>query len=327
MLRGSAAGLASLAGCGAANRLAGTPDHESSTGTPGPLSVDWMTAPPMPVRRTQTTAVALDGRVYAIAGAVDDAEAGRVDAYDSDDAQWHEVASYPTGLNHASAVAHRGNIHTFGGYTGSFLDSSPLDDHRIYDPSVDRWHEGRPLPTPRGALVAVKAGGQIHTIGGRSPDGPSDVVEAYNPDTDTWSEGAPMPTPREHLAAGAIDGGVYVVGGRQGLSPMVAAAERYDPGRDEWERVTPMPTARAGIAGDTLAGRLFVFGGEEVGKQVFEVVGVYDPDADAWSAVEPLPTPRWGLGVATLGGAIHTIGGGTAPSAGITRRHDVLRLD
>lgn len=281
----------------------------------------------MPVRRTQTTAVVTGGRLYVIGGVVDEAEAGRVDVYDPTDGRWRTVAPLPTGLNHTSAVAHEGRIHTFGGYTGSFLGSPPVEDHWVYDPDADRWTAGSPLTTPRGALVAATVDGTAYAIGGADAEGTTAVVEAYDLAADEWTDAAAMPTAREHLAAGAIGDRVYVAGGRQGLSPMVDATERYEPGADGWAARAPMPTARAGIAGDVLAGRLFVFGGEAVGERVFEAVEAYDPATDAWQSVDPLPTPRWGLGVATLDGVIHTVGGGAVPSADITAAHEVLALD
>lgn len=331
-----ACGSVSLAGCqglrlaGRATKTDTVPGTDTAaTGakpvTPSDLSVTWQRGPAMPNRRTQTTAVALDGRLYVIGGIVDSDE--RILAvYTPDESTWQSAAPPPKPINHTSAVAYDNRIHVFGGYSGSFLASSPLDAHWRYDPKTNQWSEATALPTARGALVAVVVGDRIYTIGGATDEGTTGTVEVYDPSEDSWRSAPSMPTAREHLAAGAINGDIYVAGGRQGLSPMVDALERYHPETDSWKQLSPMPTARAGIAGADLEGGLFVFGGEEVGKQVFEAVEVYRPEMDSWSSVTPLPTPRWGLGAATIDNSIYTVGGGAVPSSQETRTLEILSL-
>lgn len=333
LLRGLTAGIAAGAGCqGLAPSQDPTDptratdqDSAASTRSPGGLTVSWTSGPDMPLRRTQTTAVALDGRLYVIGGIVETVDRHTA-VYDPADGRWRRAAPPPEPVNHTSAVAFDGRIHVFGGYTGSFLGGDPLEAHWIYDPAEDAWTEGPPLPTARGALVAVVVDGRIYTVGGATADGTTDRVEVYDPAEAMWTTAPSLPTPREHLAGGAVADRAYAAGGRQGLGPMVDATACFEPGGDAWESRTPMPTARAGIAGATLAGFLFVFGGEEVGEQVFGDVSAYDPTADTWTTVEPLPTPRWGLGAATLDGRIYTVGGGAVPSAEETRTLEIMSL-
>lgn len=82
---GAAVGLAALAGCQGL-RSSGQPSAtdtttgpettatEVKTSIPSEFAVAWKIGPNMPNRRTQTTAVALDGRLYVIGGIVDDDE-------------------------------------------------------------------------------------------------------------------------------------------------------------------------------------------------------------------------------------------------------------
>ncbi len=333
---GVAVGVAAIAGCQRL-RPSGQPSAPDTTAGPettpvggtqsasNDIAVTWQRGPVMPNRRTQTTAVALDGRLYVIGGLVADGER-TVAVYDPSEATWTAAAPPPESINHTSAVAYDGRIHVFGGYSGSFLGSPPRETHWIYDPETDAWSDAPSLPTARGALVAVVVDDRIYTIGGATEEGTTAIVERYDPSEDTWHSAATMPTAREHLAAGTIAGHVYVAGGRQGLPSLVDLLERYDPATDTWERRAAMPTARAGIAGAVLEDRLFVFGGEEVGEQVFQEVEVYRPETDAWTTVAPLPTPRWGLGVATLGTSIYTVGGGAVPSGEETRTLEILSL-
>lgn len=173
LLRGLTAGLAAGAGC---QRLAPgqeptdptrATDQESaaSTRSPAELAVSWTSGPDMPLRRTQTTAVALDGRLNVIGGIVD-ADDRHTAVYDPADGRWRRAAPPPEPVNHTSAVSFDGRIHVFGGYTGCFLGGDPLEAHRIYDPAEDAWTDGPPLPTARGAPVAVVADGRIYTVGG-----------------------------------------------------------------------------------------------------------------------------------------------------------------
>lgn len=332
--RGAAVSLAAVAGCqglGSSDQPSATdPTAEptkNSTGTrttaSDEFSVTWDQGPDMPKRRTQTTAVALDGRLYVIGGIVDEGER-TVAVYDPGEATWSTAAPPPDPVNHTAAVAYDGRIHVFGGYSGSFLGSPPLNVHWIYDPKTNQWSDRPALPTARGALVAVVASDRIYTIGGTSEEDTTALVEVYDPAEGAWSTASSMPIAREHLAAGVIDGNVYVAGGRQGLNPMVDTLENYNPEKDTWKERTSMPTARAGIAGAVLGNRLFVFGGEEVGEQVFEEVEAYNSSTDSWTTVTPLPTPRWGLGAATIGDSIYTVGGGAVPSAQETRTLEML---
>lgn len=340
LLRAGLAGVASVAGLSGCQSLGGSgevsqpgtptltpaPDPADEPATPGELRVSWTAGPDMPLKRTQTTAVGLGGELYVIGGIVDRSADRHVAVYSPDEERWRTVAPPPEPVNHTSAVAYDRRIHVFGGYSGSFLGSPPLDVHWIYDPGADEWTDGPALPTARGALVANVADGRIFTIGGATAEGTTGLVEAYDPATESWTTAAAMPTAREHLAAGVIDDRIYVAAGRKGLSRLLDATEVYDPASDSWTALSPIPTARAGIAGDVLDGRLFVFGGEEVGEQVFEEVEVYHPPDDAWTPATPLPTPRWGLGVATIGDRIYTVGGGAVPSAEETRKLEILSM-
>ncbi|MFB6299484.1 MAG: Kelch repeat-containing protein [Halobacteriales archaeon] len=328
-LLGLTAAVGGLAGCNALTTQEEPTETKetakSATETGGP-SVKWATGPDLRRKRTQTTAVTVDDRIYVIGGITDENTERAMAVYDPTADEWTDTAAPPKPINHTAAAVHDGRIHVFGGYSGSFLGTPPLDAHWIYDPTTETWSNGPPLPTPRGALVAVTVDDRLVTIGGATADTTTSTVEIYHPTDERWTTGTAMPTAREHLSAGVIDGTVYVAGGREGLGQMYTTTEAYDPAADTWTTKAEMPTARAGIAGSTLDGWLFVFGGEEISTQVFEEVEAYHPDHDRWYQVTPLPTPRWGLGVTTHGNRIYTVGGGAVPSAEYTRRLEILEL-
>src|SRR5207249_542288 len=75
-----------------------------------------------------------------------------------------------------------------------------------YDPAADSWKSLGPMPTKRGAAVAVEVGGKIYVIGGattvagsKAPYftffGPSLVLttnEVFDPATNKWESRRPM---------------------------------------------------------------------------------------------------------------------------------------
>ncbi len=51
----------------------------------------------------------------------------------------------------------------------------------IYDPDNNKWSEGNPLPSPRGALAAEVIDGNIYAIGGvNSTHDPVTTNDVYN---------------------------------------------------------------------------------------------------------------------------------------------------
>jgi N-acetylneuraminic acid mutarotase len=213
----------------------------------------------------------------------------------------------------------------------------------IYDPATGAWHDGAPMPTPRGALAVAVLDGKIHAIGGNAPRGRelpahehgvsrSDrsvgTHELYDPATDSWTRLTPMPTARNHLGAAVIGGRIHAVGGRVPGDMELTTHEVYDPGTDSWTAAPPLPTGRSGIAVLACRGRLYVFGGETVRllvRKTFEQAERFDPATGRWQRLPPLPTARHGLGAVALGDAIYVVSGGPRP--GLTFSDANERLD
>jgi hypothetical protein len=236
----------------------------------------------------------------------------------------------------------------------------PIADVWEYDPAADSWKSLAPLPTKRGAAVAVEVGGKIYVIGGAttvadSKDpyftlfGPSLVLttnEVFDPATNKWESRRPMSVARNHAYAGAVNGKIYVIGGRTGHAFILSATntdvvEEYSPINDMWSAPKErMPTARSGGAWGTDGRRIYVAGGEVTTKELvgaFRAVEAYEPATNSWISLPPMPMPRHGIAGAVIGNEFHLVSG-MIQSAGAlsfldprlevhTGQHDVLELN
>src|ERR1700751_1006366 len=273
----------------------------------------------------------------------------------------------PRAPHHAAIAAANGKLYVIGGFvppkdtqipTGGAWE--PIADVWQYDPATDSWQSLAPLPTKRGAAVAVEVGGKIYVIGGAttvadSKDpyftffGPSLVLttnEVFDPATNKWESRKPMSVARNHAYAAAVNGKIYVIGGRTGHAFILSATntdvvEEYSPVSDMWSAPKErMPTPRSGGAWGTDGRRIYVAGGEVTTKELvgaFRAVEAYEPATNSWISLPPMPMPRHGIAGAVIGNEFHLVSG-MIQSAGAlsfldprlevhTGQHDVLELN
>lgn len=283
----------------------------------------WRTAAPMPTKRTEVAAAALDGKIYVVGGFEKPSLANvmnftitpTVEMYDPMIDRWTSKAPMPVGLHHVGIGVADGRLYVIGGYSRSGLTVwNPVRTVYAYDPVTDSWSERAPMPTARGALSVTEHEGKLYAIGGYDRKDNNAQVEAYDPVRNVWVIRAPLPTPRDHLASATVGGQIYAIGGRVNgdYSQSLVVTERYDPAADRWTRVSDLPTARSGITAAVVEGRIYVFGGEgDAGT--FRENEAYDPTRDTWRRMEPMPTARHGLGSAVVQSRIYVIGGGPTP--------------
>ncbi len=199
----------------------------------------WTNGSPIPTPRTEVSATAVGGSVYVIGGFNAQGQPTNiVEVYNTKNNTWSSAAPLPHPLHHtAAATSFDSKIYVIGGY----LDSqwNPSNRLFIYDPPKNQWHEGKRMPTARGALTANFVGGILYAVGGQSflsssssPSGILTTNEAYDPPSNTWKTKAPMLSARHHAASSVVSGKLYVIGGRvAGISPTVNVDvnEVYDP--------------------------------------------------------------------------------------------------
>jgi N-acetylneuraminic acid mutarotase len=120
----------------------------------GPMKSFWTKAAPMPTPRTEVSVTSLGDAIYVIGGF--DAYGHTTDIveiYSVKNNTWKRAAApLPHPLYHTAATSFDGKLYIVGG----FLDSQWTPSNRlfIYDPVENQWHEGKPMPTARGALTA-----------------------------------------------------------------------------------------------------------------------------------------------------------------------------
>jgi Common central domain of tyrosinase/Kelch motif len=327
----------------------------------------WKKAAPFPQPDEELYGAAVNGKMYVMGGWDEGKAAGLNYEYDPATDKWTQKRGMPRSAHHAAIATANGKLYVIGGFvppkdtqipTGGAWE--PIADTWEYDPAADSWKSLAPVPTKRGAAVAVEVAGKIYVIGGAttvagSKDpyftffGPSLVLttnEVFDPATNKWESRRPMSVARNHAYAAAVNGKIYVIGGRTGHAFILSATntdvvEEYSPVNDMWSAPKErMPTPRSGGAWGTDGRRIYVAGGEVTTKELvgaFRAVEAYEPATNSWISLPPMPMPRHGIAGAVIGNEFHLVSG-MIQSAGAlsfldprlevhTGQHDVLELN
>jgi len=264
--------------------------------------------------------VTANGRLYVIGGY--GAGKGRGINYEYDPASdvWTLKKPMARPAHHAALSEYLDKIYVFGGFVAPATGGGwePIDNVWDYDPVADDWKALAPLPSKRGAAVAVQVNGKVYVIGGATTaDGSKEVAispsttvknltitDVYDISTNTWTSAAPMALGRNHAFAGTIGGTIYVIGGRIAHSFVAASqptdvVEEYDPATNSWgAQWAKMPTARSGGGWGTYGGRIYVAGGEIATHALvgaFRAVEAFDPATNSWTIMPSMPMPRHGV--------------------------------
>jgi N-acetylneuraminic acid mutarotase len=291
----------------------------------------WSIGKSMPTPRTEVTSTIIGDNIYVIGGLDKSGKVlDTVEVYNINDT-WKTVAPLPQPLHHTAASSLNGKIYVIGGSTTTIDNWVPSNKLFIYGPIEDKWIEGKPMPTARGAINANFVNGILYVIGGYASSQIVDVNEAYDPLSNEWISKSSMPTPRHHAASVVVDDQLFVIGGRTvGLYPIVNTniTERYDPKEDKWITLQPMPSERSGISAASINNTttIYVFGGEDLTK-TYNNNEKYYVKSNKWESQEPLPTPRHGLAaVSTNDDKIYVIGGGPASGLSVTNVNEIFNI-
>ena len=291
----------------------------------------WTIGSPMPTPRTEVAGTSIGNNIYVIGGLDSSGRVlNTVEVYNIDNSSWKSVAPLPQPLHHTAASSFNNKIYVVGGYSTSIANWVPSDKLFIYDPPLDKWVEGKYMPTARGAMTANFVDGIMFVIGGYGSSKILDINEAYNPLTNDWEFNKTlMPTPRHHAASTVVDDKLFIIGGRiVGLYPIVNSNlnERYDPKEDKWRTLESMPFKRSGISSASINGSIYVFGGEDVIK-TFNNNEKYDVKSNKWISLEPLPTARHGLAAVSINDTIFVIGGGPKSGLSVTNVNEIFNVE
>ena len=201
---------------------------------------EWASLPGMSQARMFPACVALNNRLYVIAGQsrlgvpLDTAE-----VFDIHLNEWGLVAKLAAKLGSPAAVTHNNSIFVFGRGAGDMYSL------HIYSPSSDSW-ENVPTILPYQMYgEAVNCDGSIYILCGRSSsrqqrEGDPSIYH-YDPDTHQWREvDCPFPEPRAGFSAAVVNRNIVVVGGHRGREKL-ASVDLYDPVDGVWQSLPVMP--------------------------------------------------------------------------------------
>jgi N-acetylneuraminic acid mutarotase len=309
--------LAAVAGCGGHD-----PQRAAQTSA-------WKPLRSATLDRTEVAAARIGRFAYVVGGFErrSGVTTAAVERYDLRGDRWRRVRSMPLGLNHTTAVAHRGRLYVHGGYTARRSLSSATSVLLRYDPARNRWTRLRSSPTPRAAHAAAVIGGRLYVAAGSNSHGSLRSLEIYDFARRTWSHGPALPAPaRNHTTGNAAGGLFYVFAGRDQRNFRVV--DRYDPRRRSWRRMPSMKTPRGGIASARVGREIVVFGGENLGPggTTIAPVEAFDTRRHRWRALAPMRTPRHGLGGVSAAGRVYAIEGGPQPGFHFSRILEALSV-
>lgn len=241
---------------------------------------------------------------------------------------WMPKAPLPWAVQEIYGAVSRGRIVTAGGLRRPGRVTEIEDRTGIYDPAIDAWSEGPPLPQPRHHPILIAGvDGTVFAIGGygRSEAGDwTGMTEVWVLEADGWREAGRMPGPLCETVGVELGGRLHLVTGR---SPGAANGQWSDqvdvdthrvflPTEGRWETARPCPMARYSAAGAVLDGALWVAGGRTVSGGGTGRLDRYDPAGDRWDTLAPIPASAasgqqvgGGLAMVATGGRLVAFGG------------------
>jgi non-specific serine/threonine protein kinase len=228
-------------------------------------------------------------------------------------------------VQQVSAAVLDGRVWVAGGLT---TPTEATASTQFYDPTIDSWELGPPLPEAVHHAMLVSYRNQLVLIGGFLARG-DDLLAVTSPrvlffDGSGWVEGPPLRHPRGAAAAAVVGDKIVVVGGRTGHpEQLVGQTEIYDGNGWHDGADIPVPGDHLAAAGDpaylyAVGGRAFTAGSNT------DVVQRYEPAADRWTALAPLPKPVSGAGAAIIDGQLIVAGGeGTTTVSSTVQAYDL----
>jgi len=248
------------------------------------LAADQPKIPPMPAAVANNAVAALKNgiEVYSMMGIGPkktwDDVSNKMYVLGLKSGKWREDRPVPgvAGRLAASAVGARGQIFLFGGFVIDGRGAEiTIGDVNSFVADAHRWYRGEDMPVPvDSAVIGVNRDRYIYLVGGKSKNGPVNLVQVYDAEKNTWSDATPFPgTPVFGHAGGLADDAiVYCDGARKNPAagaPYVASDEcwigkidKKDPNKIEWSKLPPHPgPARFGIAAGPEGHRIHFSGG------------------------------------------------------------------
>ena len=304
---------------------------------------NWTRKADMPTQRSSFDTCIVNGKIYAIGGAIDgfgNLSVSTVEMYDPKTDTWERKADMPTPRSGVSTSVVNGKIYAIGGLElkkfeiDVILNDEPrkvkrrelkeLPTVEMYDPITDTWTQKANMPTPRNTVTCV-VDGKIYAIGGTAFNNIKkkkpwrlDTVEVYDPTTDTWAKAKEMNHARDGAAISVVDGKIYIMGGTgwpqlpNHPGPYLSSVEMFNPKTNQWRDIGEMSEPKSGHSASAINGKIYVIGGGFRGNGLYiylSTVEIYDPEADLWTQEPDMPMSKLGHTAEVINGEIYFFGG------------------
>jgi N-acetylneuraminic acid mutarotase len=242
-------------------------------------------------------------------------------------AGWRPRHEASVAVQQVNATVLDGRIWVAGGLTAS---GEATASTQFYEPAINSWDQGPPLPEPVHHAMLVTHRNQLVVIGGfhsRDNDLLADTsprMLLLNTDTGKWVDGPPLRHPRGAGGAAVVEDKIIVVGGRTGNpEQLVTQTEVYD--GTSWRDAAdiPVPGDHLAVAADS--SYLYAVGGRKFSASSnVGAVERYDPKANHWTILTPSPQTVSGAGAAIVNGRLVVVGGEAPTSvSGTVQAYDL----
>ena len=215
-------------------------------------------------------------------------------------------------VQQVNATVLDGRIWVAGGVTSS---GEATASTQFYDPAINSWDQGPPLPEPLNHAMLVTYHDQLVVIGGFHGRGHDLLAETsarmllLDNKTGKWVDGPPLGHPRGAGGAAVVGDKIVVVGGRTGNpEQLVTQTEIFD--GTSWHDAANIPVPGDHLAVTADSRYLYAVGGRKfTASSNTDAVQRYDPKANRWTILPPTPQPVGGAGVTVVRGQLIVVGG------------------
>jgi large repetitive protein len=284
-----------------------------------------------PTARHECAYVESGDRFYLIGGRENNSN---VEIYDPIDSVWTSGAAPPdSSLHHFQAFDYYGLVVAAGAFRGTFSPDTeePVPNMLVYDPLVDTWHTGPPMPNGRnrGSAASVMYNDTLYLIGGNTMghnNGSVRWADKFDIKSNTWTALPDAMHKRDHFHGAVINNKIYAASGRRTgeggngptLWPLERTVDYFDISSQTWDTiVNPIPTERAGTAVAVLGEELVILGGENTGLLAKDSVEALNVNTETWRSLQIMNDSRHGTQAIVNNSAIYITSGswlqGAAP--------------
>lgn len=213
-----------------------------------------------PTPRHSVAYCVLNNKLYIFGGSTTTAWAPTLDAYvfDPSNNTWTKLANFPANLCLQSAVAIKGKIYIFGGFTGS----GSANNFYEYDPVANTYRQISNSQSPTYGHKAVNIGDRMYVVGGTTGPALLDRCVDYDPATNTWTGHNVSPLANTYTFTAALGNYLYMFGGSLNTDTTTHnRLFRFYPPSNTWVELTSGATPAYFGQMVALADRVLIHGG------------------------------------------------------------------